>query len=161
MSRFLVLHTSLVWVRIHENSYNCGFKSNLAPLCIVFMVNFQLTMTSTFQSFVKFILTFVIVNVTLLVLRHQQHHLVRTVPQSQQLIMDQRTNGTKSFEAIVSEYKRVVRLKSADASKSISQFEKLVEKYKQSASKDLLNQIYQKVEKVEKPKGMTVSKLGN
>ena len=78
--------------------------------------------------------------------------------QSQQLIMDQRTNGTKSFEAIVSEYKRVVRLKSADASKSISQFEKLVEKYKQSASKDLLNQIYQKVEKVEKnekPKGMT------
>ena len=81
--------------------------------------------------------------------------------QSQQLIMDQRTNGTKSFEAIVSEYKRVVRLKSADASKSISQFEKLVEKYKQSASKDLLNQIYQKVEKVEKPNGMTVSKLGN
>ena len=48
-----------------------------------------------------------------------------------------------------------MRLKSADASKSISQFEKLVEKYKQSASKDLLNQIYQKVEKVEKPKGMT------
>ena len=72
--------------------------------------------------------------------------------------MDQSTNGTKTFEAIVSEYKRVVRLKSADASKSISQFEKLVEKYKQSASKDLLNQIYQKVEKVEKvekPKGMT------
>ena len=69
--------------------------------------------------------------------------------------MDQSTNGTKTFEAIVSEYKRVVRLKSADASKSISQFEKLVEKYKQSASKDLLNQIYQKVEKVEKPKGIT------
>ena len=112
-------------------------------------------MTSTFQSFVKFILTFVIVNVTLLVLRQQRHHLVRTVPQSQQLIMDQSTNGTKTFEAIVSEYKRVVRLKSADASKSRSQFEKLVEKYKQSASKDLLNQIYQKVEKVEKPKGMT------
>ena len=120
-----------------------------------FMVNFQLTMTSTFQSFVKFILTFVIVNVTLLVLRQQRHHLVRTVPQSQQLIMDQSTNGTKTFEAIVSEYKRVVRLKSADASKSINQFEKLVEKYKQSASKDLLNQIYQKVEKVEKPKGIT------
>ena len=125
------------------------------PIVYCFYGKFSVDMTSTFQSFVKFILAFVIVNVTLLVLRQQRHHLVRTVPQYQQLIMDQSTNGTKTFEAIVSEYKRVVRLKSADASKSRSQFEKLVEKYKQSASKDLLNQIYQKVEKVEKPKGMT------
>ena len=125
------------------------------PIVYCFYSKFSVDMTSTFQSFVKFILTFVIVNVTLLVLRQQRHHLVRTIPQSQQLFMDQSNNGTKTFEAIVSEYKRVVRLKSADTSKSRSQFEKLVEQYKQSASKDLLNQIYQKVEKVEKPKGMT------
>ena len=130
-------------------------QTQSGPIVYCFYGKFSVDMTSTFQSFVKFILTFVIVNVTLLVLRQQRHHLVRTVPQSQQLIMDQSTNGTKTFEAIVSEYKRVVRLKSADASKSRSQFEKLVEKYKQSASKDLLNQIYQKVEKVEKTKGMT------
>ena len=53
----------------------------------------------------------------------------------------------------MNEYKRVVQLQSADASKPKSQFERLVEQYKKSAAKDLLNQLYQKVENVEKPTG--------
>ena len=47
------------------------------------------------------------------------------------------------------EYKRFLELKSVDISNSRSQFDKLVEQYKKSASKDLLNQLYQKEETVQ------------
>ena len=64
----------------------------------------------------------------------------------------QSTNGTKNFEDIVNEYKKYLKLKSAEVSKSKNQFDILVEQYKKSASKDLLNQLYQKVGNVKENK---------
>ena len=101
-------------------------------------------MSSTFQSFVRFIFMFVIVNVALLVLRHQRHiNKIR-----KQTKLDTGKNLTKIFEDIVIEYKRL-QLRSNDISKSKSQFDLLVEQYKKSAPRDLLNLLYQKVENVE------------
>ena len=109
-------------------------------------------MSSTFQSFVKFIFTFVIVNITLLVLRHQPH-LVRNLLTHNRQNTDEITNITKNFEVIVSEYKRILKLKSVDVIKTKSQFDKLVQQYKQSAPKDILDQLYQKADKNQENKG--------
>ena len=109
-------------------------------------------MSSTFQSFVKFIFTFVIVNITLLVLRHQPN-LVRNLLTHNRQNTDEITNITKNFEVIVSEYKRILKLKSVDVIKTKSQFDKLVQQYKKSAPKDILDQLYQKADKNQENKG--------